>query len=93
MKRVLNTPGATAGSLIVLDVRRAGPLFDTGAAHVGTYRRIQLYRGPAGTVVAAGGPVCTVLGEGRTAAEAREVAETRALTLLSRLHRHAQRAV
>jgi uncharacterized protein len=49
-------------------------------------------RGAPGTVVAAGGPVCTVLGEGRAAAEAREVAETRALTLLSRLRRHAQRA-
>jgi predicted ATP-grasp superfamily ATP-dependent carboligase len=49
-------------------------------------------RGAPGTVVAAGGPVCTVLGEGRTAGEAREVAETRALTLLSRLQRHAQRA-
>ena len=49
-------------------------------------------RGAPGTVVAAGGPVCTVLGEGRAAAEARDVAETRALTLLSRLRRHAQRA-
>jgi uncharacterized protein len=49
-------------------------------------------RGAAGTVVPAGGPVCTVLGEGLSAAEARDVAGTRALTLLSRLRRHAQRA-
>jgi predicted ATP-grasp superfamily ATP-dependent carboligase len=49
-------------------------------------------RGAAGTVAPSGGPVCTVLGEGLSAAEAREVAGTRALTLLSRLQRHAQRA-
>ncbi len=49
-------------------------------------------RGAAGSVVPAGGPVCTVLGEGLSATEARQVAETRALTLLSRLGRQARRA-
>jgi uncharacterized protein len=49
-------------------------------------------RGAPGTVVPPGGPVCTVLGEGLSAAEARDVAGTRALTLLARLRRHAQRA-
>jgi hypothetical protein len=48
-------------------------------------------RGTAGTVVPAGGPVCTILGEGLTPAEARELAGTRALTLLSRLRRHQDR--
>lgn len=49
-------------------------------------------RGAAGTVVPAGGPVCTVLGEGLSAEEARQVAETRAFTLLSRVRRQALRA-
>jgi predicted ATP-grasp superfamily ATP-dependent carboligase len=48
-------------------------------------------RGSPGTVVPAGGPVCTVLGEGLSTGEAREVAETRAFTLLSRLRRQARR--
>jgi predicted ATP-grasp superfamily ATP-dependent carboligase len=45
-----------------------------------------------GTRIKAGAPVCTVLGEGLTAAEARQVAETRSLTLLSRLRRQTRRA-
>lgn len=48
-------------------------------------------RSAPGTVIPAGGPVCTVLGEGLDAAEAREVVGTRALALLSRLRRHAGR--
>lgn len=48
-------------------------------------------RGAPGSAVPAGGPVCTILGEGLDAAEAREVTGTRALTLLSRLRRHAGR--
>ncbi len=49
---VLNTPGASAGSLIVLDLRRAGKLFVTGAVRAGAYRGIALYRTSAGTDLA-----------------------------------------
>jgi predicted ATP-grasp superfamily ATP-dependent carboligase len=45
-----------------------------------------------GTRIPPGAPICTVLGEGLTAIEARQVAETRGLTLLSRLRRQARRA-
>ncbi len=49
-------------------------------------------RGTAGTVVPAGGPVCTILGEGLTPAEAREVTETRTLALHAGLRRHTEQA-
>ena len=49
---VLNTPGASAGSLIVLDLRRTGKVLDTGATRVGDYRRTALYRTSAGTELA-----------------------------------------
>jgi hypothetical protein len=49
---VLNTAGASAGSLIVLDLRRGGPLFATGAVRTGSYRGVQLYRNQGGTELA-----------------------------------------
>lgn len=48
-------------------------------------------RGTPRTVVPSGGPVCTILGEGLTAAEAREIVGTRALALLARLRQHGSR--
>jgi hypothetical protein len=49
---VLNSPGANAGSLIVLRAAHAGPLFDTGAVPNGSYRGDRLYRTAAGTELA-----------------------------------------
>jgi hypothetical protein len=77
---VLNSPGANAGSLIVLRAARAGPLFDTGAVAIGSYRGVRLYRNPSGTELAFLGRYL-VLGQDASVRAAIDVARRRARSL------------
>jgi hypothetical protein len=77
---VLNTPGASAGSLIVLSVKRRGPLFDTSALPSGRYHGVRLYREQSGSELAFIGRYL-VVGQDASVRAAIDVAQRRARSL------------
>ncbi len=80
---VLNNAGASAGSLIILQAARTGPLFDTGATAVGSYRGVRLYRNQGGAELAFIGRYLTV-GQDASVRAAIDVARGRAPSLAGR---------